>query len=224
MSQGQLQNAVALLLSHYGRDVLPVMSPSWQTLVDVVIDRMKFGSDGYDRIENSVLATPASTSSALVDEIVAALDRVSRARKKAAVLKALADWWTVRFGDQQHIDADEWCTAAETIRVELRRIRGVGLEMVDRILLCVGGVPAYPLDRGSTRVAGRHGWVGFESEYEEWQSLFVDGCDADPIELLQLSDWLSRVGSEFCGPKPNCDGCPLESLLPDAGPYEPDVG
>ncbi len=223
MSHSQLQNAVGLLNPHFGRGVSSGMLASWPTLVNVVADRTKLDDATGQWIQNSVLETPASASSAEVDEIVAALDRVPRSRQKATVLKPLADWWVKRFGDQIDTDTDEWGRAAETILEELRRIRGVSLELADRILLFVGGVPVYPLDRASMRVACRHGWLGFESEYDEWQSYFVQGCDADRVALQQFSDWLRRVGSEFCGPKPKCDGCPLAPLLPDGGPYEPDA-
>jgi endonuclease III related protein len=224
VSTKSLRAAADLLQQHYGRIGRSPQSSDWLTLVRVVLEAGTAGAlpaHVIDRINETLLGTPAEVQQASVDEITAALGNAPRARPKAPVLKALGGWWMKRFGIDRHPD---WNGDLDEYQGELRRIRGVSVEMADRILLFVGGRNVYPLDRGSLRIACRHGWMGFEAEYEEWQSFFVQGLRQADVDLQEFSHWSIRLGKDHCGPKPACEQCPLKTLLPEGAPYEPDVG
>jgi endonuclease III len=40
--------------------------------------------------------------------------------------------------------------------------------------------------------------------------------------LPETDRLIRQVGRSHCGTRPKCDGCPLESLLPEGGAYEPE--
>ena len=101
-------------------------------------------------------------------------------------------------------------------QAELRAVRGVSWELADRILLFAGRLPVYPLDRGSMRIAARHGWIDLTAEYDDWQAFFVhrDG----EFDLREVALWNTLVARGFCGRQPDCDHCPLRTCLPERGP------
>jgi endonuclease-3 related protein len=137
----------------------------------------------------------------------------------AAPLPALAQWWLRRIG---HGDALEILQSRPLAnwQEELRAIRGVNWELADRILLVVGDFPVYPIDRGSLRIAARHGWMEITAEYDDWQEFFVGSLRDSNIKLAQFAEWNMRAGRDFCGTRPKCDDCPLKSLLPARGPVQ----
>lgn len=111
----------------------------------------------------------------------------------------------------------------ERLREALGSIRGLGLAAADRLLLDGLDRPVYPVDRGSYRVAVRHGWIDPDAGLEEARSAFERVGDGDARVLHALSRDLRAVADEFCRPaRPRCDRCPLRPFLPEGGPVEPD--
>jgi endonuclease-3 related protein len=145
-------------------------------------------------------------TASLLQEIV---DEAGLKESQAKALPALAAWWLRSFGNAE-VGADFEKRSLESWQHDLRAVRGV--------LLTVGGLSVYPLDRGSLRIAARHGWMDMSAEYDEWQALFVGGLRYSGIGVDDLFDWNSRIGREFCGVEPQCETCPLKGLLPEQGP------
>lgn len=218
MSASNLQSATGLLRQYYGPQDQPGPPGRWDTLVKVVLWGAPTGKKPVD-LDDSPLASPQETVQASVVTLADVLKSVPHGRRKAPALKLLAGWWILHFGNELESD---WGGNLEVYRDELCRLRGVRVELADRILLFVGGRPTYPIDRAAIRITCRHGWLGLESEYDEWQSFFVQGLDRSIDGLREFSQWAGRVGKDFCGPAPKCDGCPLNPLLPAGGPYELD--
>lgn len=214
MEGSRLRKALELLRHHYGEPPVQRESGSWRSLVETVAR----GSVETDAgCEAAPLASAASVADCGIEELSEALVKIPRGKQKAPALKSLARWWLSRFGDTAE---SEWDGAIEELRQELLALRGVSLETADRLLLFVGRLPAYPVDRASIRIAARHGWLGTDSEYDEWQTFFVRGLDESVPELQRASLLIGRTGRDFCGPVPRCDKCPLQELLPPGGPYE----
>lgn len=217
MSSRRLGEAIELLQSAYGTNPsgLAELAPRrWRTLLDVVA-----GASGRGKADEPgiALSDPEAVLTAPLEVVGDALKRTGRDRRRAAALKALAAWWP---GD---VPQTTWCDSEVSRRAELTAIRGVGPELVDRILLFVLEMGTMPLSRGALRVVCRHGWCGMESEYEEWQHIFRQASEVAGTTLKETSVLFARVGRDHCGSRPRCDGCPLEPLLPEGGVYEPEV-
>ena len=220
MSSG-LTAAIAAMRQRSGERTWIDANGSWQTLVATVADLgVSHDDTAALAIDESVLASPAETVASNAETLAKALGRVPRAAQKGALLRSLAQWWVKRFGDET---APDWPRDLDSLREQLRRVRGVNLEMADRILLFVAGLPAFPVDRSTMRIVCRHGWLGPESEYDEWQSLLRRAADDAVSDPRDVSRWMGQIGHDHCGPQPKCSGCPLERLLPPGGAYEPDA-
>lgn len=196
----------------------PLPAAAWLRMVLILRGAPRKGGPSTEFDEHShPLASPQQCADAHGEEIEQALVKVPRGTSQAALLKKLAAWWIASFGDE--LDPD-WDGSVDHWRESLRSVRGVNHELADRILLLVARKPAWPVSRASLRIACRHGWMDPGAEYEEWQSVFVRGCESDVDAMRSLSSAFDDIGRTHCGVRPKCEGCSLESLLPSGGPCE----
>jgi endonuclease-3 related protein len=163
------------------------------------------------------LHSARETAEARTAGIAEYLKSNGQSSRSARALHSLADWWLQDSGRDSESPL-AWERPAEAFREELRALPGVSLTLADRILLFVGGLPVFPVDRAALRIACRHGWMEQTAEYDEWQSFFTRESAEARIQLTDLAHWLSAIGGEFCGAKPQCEQCPLRALLPACGP------
>jgi endonuclease-3 related protein len=146
--------------------------------------------------------------------------------KALAPLKRLARWLVDHHGGKVDslFNPDR---STDWLRGELASIKGVGMAGSDAILLYALKRPSYPVDRATYRVLVRHGWLDPTATYDDARDTVVqpvaEGADEwmpDPAdELTELAHGMEQLGRRFCrAAAPRCDDCPLESLLPEAGP------
>lgn len=222
MAESRLANAVLQLRSAYGSPE-PIESPNqWATFLRVLLTGPGRGES--QELVRAVLASPpldsaGALSKASTGQLVERLSAIPRGAQKASLIRAVAEWWLAQFGDQ----ADgAWTKDLQFYRESLRRIKGLGPATVDELLLFVAKLPVFPVSRGAMRVAVRHGWLDLPLEDSEAQDVFVRGLADSPVELGAAFQLLSQVAEAHCGREPQCDGCPLQPLLPPNGPLNPD--
>jgi endonuclease III len=224
MAQNRQSDVAALLSRHYRTFHATEASGEWSTLVHIVLEhgrptpksRPKKDRD-WSWIAESSLRTARAAAEQSVARLVAELEAAGFAGNKAGLLRALAEWWQRRIGEADALPVFG-NRSLEYWQNELRAIRGVSWDLADRILLFVGGLAAYPLDRGSMRIAHRHGWMDARSEYDDWQAFFVSAARDADVDLQQLWRWNMQAARDFCGRNPDCETCPLNTLLPASGP------
>ncbi len=218
MAMNALIGAAHLLERHYGRRPDAGKPGVWSTLVRVVLERAGAAKKAADWswIDETALRTPGETAECERSRLEDVLEEAGHRAAAASVLSALAKWWLRRFNGSD-APAEFAQRPLEIWQDELRAIRGVNWELADRILRVVGGLAVYPLDRGSMRIAGRHGWVEITAEYDDWQAYFVRGLHDSEINVADVSYWNVRLGRDFCGKQPKCEECPLKTLLPAGG-------
>ena len=95
-------------------------------------------------------------------------------------------------------------------RSKLLRIRGIGPETADSILLYAAKRPVFVVDTYTYRILLRHNLIGEETTYEEIQNLFMDSLPQDTGLFNEYHALLVKLGKERCRKKPICKGCPLE--------------
>ncbi len=166
-------------------------------------------------LRHGPLATPGACATASTAVVMEALTDVPRGPQKASVLSRLAQWWLTEFGDEL---APEWRADCDHYRQALRAIRGIGPETADRLILVAGGLPVFPIDRGTLRIAVRHGWLDFPVDDEQTQATFHSALDGDATAMQHAARSLKSIGTRFCGRVPDCTACPLASFLPESGP------
>lgn len=220
--QSRLAAADIALRQAYGSPELPEASNRWQVLLRVLFAGSTSAPISHaltEVLQAPQLLDPMNVSSSTTGQLVELLAPVPRGPQKASLIRAIAEWWLSQFGNDCEPD---WSSNWAACRDSLRRIRGLGPATVDELLLFVGQAPVFPLDRGTIRVAVRHGWLDLPLEEDESQDFFVRGLRESQIEPRGFSMLLARVAEAHCGREPKCHECPLQPMLPANGPLNPE--
>jgi endonuclease-3 related protein len=128
-------------------------------------------------------------------------------RQKSQYLKAFTEWFMSYNGDLKLIKR----RPLPDIRSELLRVRGVGNETADSILLYAFGFPSFVVDAYTMRFFRRFP-IDAGKTYMEIKNF----CEAElpqEVELYSLFHALIVHNcKEHCKKKMACTGCPLEEL------------
>jgi len=133
---------------------------------------------------------------------------------KAQRVKIFLVFFAERFGNfMENMAAEAW----EDLREELLRLKGIGPETADSILLYALNHPTFVVDTYTFRILSRHGLVADPCSYEELRQVFMDHLTPQVSLYQEFHALLVRLGKEFCRPQPRCEGCPLENWPDPAG-------
>jgi endonuclease-3 related protein len=94
-------------------------------------------------------------------------------------------------------------------REDLLKVRGIGPETADSILLYALGRPCFVVDAYTRRVFTRLGLVREGLGYEEVRQAFEKTLPRDPGLYKEYHALVVELGKRFCRPKPLCRECPL---------------
>ncbi len=93
-------------------------------------------------------------------------------------------------------------------RENLLKVRGVGRETADVILLYAYNVPTFVIDKYTLR------WIemfyGPKLKYEEAKSFFENSLAKNAEVFKEFHALLDELAKRFCSVKPKCEGCPLK--------------
>jgi len=106
----------------------------------------------------------------------------------------------------------------ESLREKLLRVKGIGPETADSILLYAGGYPTFVVDAYTRRVFSRHRLVPEDEGYEPLKRFFTSRLPSDAALFNEYQALLVKVGKERCRKQPLCNGCPLEEFLEGPSP------
>ena len=108
----------------------------------------------------------------------------------------------------------------DALREALLEISGIGPETADAIALYAAGKETFVADAYTHRILARHGWLDWESGYDDVRGWWMDSLPRDAALYNEAHALLVKTAKEFCKAKPKCDGCPLQKMLPDGGARE----
>jgi endonuclease-3 related protein len=222
---------VAALAAHYGptapRGAAEGLDP-FPAMVAVLLARAsdpRKATRALDALAGAGLLDPRALAEADVAEIDDTLKSagVAVSARGLAPIRRLSRWIVERPPGAADADGlDD--VATESLREELAQLNGIGPATADALLLLALRRPSYPLDRATYRILLRHGWIDPAADYDEARAVIGHPGPDDPDTLAQLSDWLARIGHDFCRARAaKCERCPLRPFLPDGGPIEPEV-
>jgi endonuclease-3 related protein len=140
-------------------------------------------------------------------------------RQKAARLKMFVAYIDERYhGSLNRMFAQP----VDVLRTELLAQNGIGPETADAILLYAGKQPVFVVDAYTKRIFERHGITQIGAKYEQVRSQ-VETAFSSEFPAPELADHYNefhalivQVGKHHCGRVAQCEGCPLQSLLPTA--------
>ncbi len=97
------------------------------------------------------------------------------------------------------------------LRERLLKIKGIGPETADSILLYAAKKPVFVIDAYTRRFLLRHKLIKKEARYQQMQSLFEENL---PCRLNLFNEYhalIVRLAKEFCRKVPLCNICPLKN-------------
>ncbi len=96
-----------------------------------------------------------------------------------------------------------------TLREKLLKVKGIGPETADSIVLYAAQKPVFVVDAYTYRILSRHGMILDNATYEELQGLFMDRLPEDVQMYNEFHALIVRAGKTFCRKRPSCPECPL---------------
>lgn len=100
-----------------------------------------------------------------------------------------------------------------SLRGKLLKVKGIGPETADSILLYSLGKPVFVVDAYTRRVFSRHKIVNENDPYGDIQNLFMKKLKVEVKLFNEYHALIVRLGKEYCFKnKPDCRACPLGSL------------
>ena len=161
--------------------------------------------------------TPAAVADVPLKRLEELITPAGTFRIKAKRLHRFCRWLIDEYGG----DLDRlFDRSAESLRETLLEIPGIGPETADSITLYAGRKPTMPGSAYAHRILARHGWIDWESRYDEVRDWFMDGLPREEQLFNQAHALLVRTGKDHCRTKPRCEECPLRPMLPASGPVE----
>lgn len=98
------------------------------------------------------------------------------------------------------------------LREKMLKIKGIGKETADSILLYAGHRPVFVIDAYTRRILSRHGMVASNISYDELQDYFMRNLPLDVSIYNQYHALIVNAGKTFCRTVPLCEKCPLKSV------------
>ena len=110
--------------------------------------------------------------------------------------------------------------SVDELRMELLSINGIGPETADSIVLYAANMPTFVIDAYTARVFVRHGWIDADARYDDLKQYAESQLPQDTQLFNEFHALIVQVGKKHCRKTPDCENCPLSSMLPSAGPYQ----
>ena len=99
------------------------------------------------------------------------------------------------------------------LREELLKVRGIGHETADSILLYAGNKGIFVVDAYTKRIFSRHGFIAKDSSYTQIQNLFLKNLSKDVRLFNEYHALLVELGKNICkAKKPLCNKCPIRRI------------
>ncbi|MHC4470609.1 MAG: endonuclease III domain-containing protein [Planctomycetota bacterium] len=212
-----LARAHRRMLAHLGpQNWWPGESP-FEVVVGAVLTQNTAWSRVVLALENlrrEGLLDARSLNAVPEDHLATLLRPAGTYRRKAGYLRELLRWLVDGHDGsvERALDGD---TASR--REELLRLRGIGRETADSILLYAGGHPVFVVDAYTRRIFSRHGMIDPASDYDAIRAWFMERLPRDAALVNELHAQIVAVGKAHCRPRsPRCSECPLAFLFEES--------
>jgi endonuclease-3 related protein len=99
------------------------------------------------------------------------------------------------------------------LREKLLKIKGIGKETADSILLYALEKPFFVIDNYTKRIFLRHKLFEENKSYDEWQAFFTDNLPKDTKIYNEYHALLVKLAKTYCLKRPLCEKCPLKEII-----------
>ena len=198
-----------------------------ETGFEVIVGAMLTQNTSWQNVERAIhnlreadLLEAHALYAAPVEELEELIRPAGYFRVKAGRLRSILKFIVERYDGS--LDA-MFGTSLPELRRELLEVHGVGPETADSILLYAAGLPSFVVDAYTHRIFARHGWIGFDADYEQIKDYVESELPQEAPLFNEFHALLVRLGKDYCKKtNPKCAECPLLEELPKGGPLEPE--
>jgi endonuclease-3 related protein len=125
---------------------------------------------------------------------------------KSVRLKGFISWLFDSYGGSvERMSAAEWTG----VRDQLLKVKGIGPETADSILLYACAKPSFVVDAYTRRLLGTLGLISGMEGYEELRALFMENLPPDVALFNEYHALIVQHAKEHCRKRPRCAGCAL---------------
>jgi endonuclease-3 related protein len=209
-TQERLEEIYRLLFARFG----PQHWWPGQTQFEIIVGAILTQNTNWQNVERAIgnlksagLLKPEKLHGLGADELAQLIKPAGYFNIKAKRLKNFLDWL---FGNYDGRLENLETIGTEQLREQLLAVKGIGPETADSILLYALERQVFVVDAYTARVAARHHLIEPPFDYADLQGLFSTNLQPDVKLFNEYHALFVRVGKEFCRPKAQCTGCPLE--------------
>jgi endonuclease-3 related protein len=98
------------------------------------------------------------------------------------------------------------------LRQKLLKIKGLGEETVDSILLYACNKLVFVIDAYTKRIFSRYGFINETASYSDVQVFFMNNLPQDIKLYNDFHAQIVHLGKNICKPLPECNLCPIREL------------
>ena len=208
----ELENIYRLLLNSFGHQ-------NWwpgETADEIIIGAILTQSVSWKNVETAIenlkqnnLCTIEQIHNSNIEEIAPLIRSTLYYNQKAKKLKNFAEFlFTGYNGDLDRM----FRTEIAELRRQLLKIKGIGEETADSILLYAGGKPVFVIDAYTKRIFNRLGITKPDWNYSQYQHFFMANLPQDVSLFNDYHAQIVHLGKHICKIKPLCDKCPLNII------------
>lgn len=201
-----------LLFGHFG----PQRWWPGDTQFEIIIGAILTQNTNWANVEKAIAnlkatncLTPEKLHRLDISQLAELIQPAGYYNVKAKRLKDFVGWLFEKYDGKL---ANLQTLSTRQLRVELLKVKGIGRETADSILLYALARPVFVVDAYTARIAVRHGLMGTDADYEQLRELFQSNLPEDVQLFNEYHALLVRLGKQFCKAKAQCSGCPLEDL------------
>lgn len=184
-----------------------------ETVFEVIVGAILTQNTSWKNVEKAILNL--KKSELLSPEKLSKLDDFELALliKSAGFfnLKAKRLKNFLRFLEKNSFDL-ETIKKIPNLREELLKIKGIGKETADSILLYAFDIPYFVIDAYTKRIFSRIGFLDEKASYEDFQELFHNNLPKDIHLYNEYHALIVKLAKEYCRKRPLCYECPIKEL------------
>jgi len=189
-----------------------------ETPFEVCVGAILTQNTAWSNVEKAIIAlkqsgimTPETLHASDPQQLAQLIRPAGYLNVKSQRLKAFMTWLFLNHqGSLERMFSGDW----QELRAELLRVRGIGPETADAILLYAGNKATFVVDAYTRRLFQRLGLLREDAGYEQTRAMFMNTLPEDVALFNEYHALIVEQCKRFCRAKPLCNGCPLCDVCP----------
>lgn len=187
-----------------------------KTRFEVIVGAILTQNTAWQNVEKVIenldakgILTPEGIFNAEEEVLEECIRPVGYFKVKTARLKNFMEFlFNAYEGDIQRM----FSTSSHELREQLLKVKGIGPETADSIMLYAGDKLTFVVDAYTRRIFSRIGMIDKNLSYEEIKDFFERNLPEDLELYNEFHALIVKLGKEYCRTAPLCERCPLARI------------